>query len=56
MRDQLKAIYQIQDAMANGQFDQAAEIAEKRLGMSSLESHGANHNAIFMPKEMQKNW
>ena len=40
--------------MANGQLDQAAEIAESRLGMSSLESHGARHMAKFMPDGMRQ--
>ena len=40
--------------MANGQLDQAAEVAESRLGMSSLESHGASHMAKFMPEGMRQ--
>jgi len=53
MRDHLTAISEIQQALASGNFDQAADIAESRLGMSSLDSHGASHMAAFMPKEMQ---
>jgi hypothetical protein len=43
MRDHLAAINEILVNMANGNLDQASEIAEYRLGMSSLELHGAGH-------------
>jgi len=54
MRDHLVSINKILINLANDQLDQAAEIAESRLGMSSLKSHGANHMAKFMPVGMQK--
>jgi hypothetical protein len=54
MRDHLLAIQEIQNSLAAGEFDAAAGIAEKRLGMSSLEAHGASHMAGFMPKGMQE--
>jgi len=54
MRDHLVAINEILVYMANGQLDQAAEVAELRLGMSSLESHGASHLARFMPEGMRQ--
>lgn len=53
MRDHLLAITEIQQSLGKGDFQLAAEIAEKRIGMSSLESHGAAHMAPFMPKSMQ---
>jgi len=53
MRDHLLAIGQIQDALADGRFDTAAEIAEERIGMSSLATHGAAHLAPYMPRPMQ---
>lgn len=53
MRDHLAAINQILEEMAMSELDNAADIAEARLGMSSLESHGANHMAGFMPEGMQ---
>lgn len=53
MRDHLLAITEIQRALGGGDFDQAATIAENRLGMSSLGSHGASHMARFMPQPMQ---
>jgi len=53
MRDHLLAITEIQQSLGKGDFQRAAEIAEKRIGMSSLDSHGAAHMAPFMPKPMQ---
>ena len=53
MRDHLVAINEILTNMANDKLDQAAEIAESRLGMSSLKSHGASHMSKFMPEGMQ---
>ena len=53
MRDHLLAIAEIQQALGAGELDRAAMIAENRLGMSSLGSHGASHMARFMPKPMQ---
>lgn len=54
MRDHLVAINEILTMMADGKLDKAAEIAEQRLGMSSLETHGAEHMAKFMPEGMRK--
>ena len=54
MRDHLVAINEILINMANDQLDQAAEVAESRLGMSSLDLHGASHMAKFMPKGMSQ--
>ena len=54
MRDHLVAINEILIKMANGDFEKAAEVAEYRLGMSSLESHGASHMAKFMPEGMRQ--
>jgi len=54
MRNHLVVINEILINMANDQLDQAAEVAESRLGMSSLESHGASHMAKFMPEGMRK--
>ena len=53
MRDHLAAINEILLNLSSGEMDQAAEIAEQRLGMSSLGSHGANHMAKFMPQAMR---
>jgi len=54
MRDHLVSLNDILSKMAAGDLDAAAEIAELRLGMSSLEAHGASHMAKFMPEAMQK--
>lgn len=54
MRDHLLALEEITRYLANQQYDLAAEIAENRLGMSSLKSHGASHMGKFMPMEMGK--
>lgn len=54
MRDHLAAVNAILIYLGNGELDKAAEIAEYRLGMSSLESHGADQMAKFMPEEMRQ--
>ncbi|MBT9539496.1 hypothetical protein [Thiobacillus sp.] len=54
MREHLLSLHEIQSALALGNYGAAADIAEKRLGMSSLQSHGASHMAGFMPKGMQE--
>jgi hypothetical protein len=53
MRDHLLALGEIQEALSRSQFDRAADIAEQRLGMSSLKTHGAHDVAKYMPKGMQ---
>jgi len=53
MRDHLLALAQIQQALAQDAPDRAAELAERRLGMSSLPLHGAHEVARFMPRGMQ---
>lgn len=53
MREHLLAIQEIQQALADGAYDRAAETAEKRLGMTSLVAHGAHDVAKFMPEGMQ---
>jgi hypothetical protein len=53
MRDHLLALQEIDVALSKGDFETASRVAEQRLGMSSLELHGASHIAPFMPKGMQ---
>ena len=53
MRDHLLALQEIQGALGKGAFDSAADVAERRLGMSSLAVHGAHEVAKYMPKSMQ---
>lgn len=52
MRDHLAALGEIQQALSREDFERAAEVAERRLGMSSLESHGAHETGRHMPEEM----
>jgi len=54
MRDHLRSIDAILVSMGKGELDKAADIAEQRLGMSSLEAHGAAHMAGFMPEGMRR--
>jgi hypothetical protein len=54
MRDHLQSLQEIDLALSKGDFDKAASIAESRLGMSSLELHGAAHLAPYMPQGMQE--
>ena len=54
MRDHLAAIQEIQDAMAKGENSKAAGIAEQRLGMTSLQLHGAHEVGKHMPKGMRE--
>lgn len=53
MRDHLAALDEILSKLVAGDMDGAAETAESRLGMSSLQSHGASHMARFMPEGMR---
>ena len=54
MRDHLNAINEILSRLGVGDLETAAQIAEQRLGMSSLESHNASHMAKFMPEGMRQ--
>lgn len=53
MRDHLLALQQISEALSKGEFDAASRVAEARLGMTSLQAHGAAHVAAFLPAPMQ---
>jgi len=53
MRDHLLSLQEIDVALSKNDFDDASRIAEQRLGMSSLEAHGAAHMARYMPQGMQ---
>jgi len=54
MRDHLFVINEILIKLSTDELDKAGEIAEARLGMSSLKLHNASHMAKFMPKGMQE--
>lgn len=53
MREHLKALEDILGALAAGDVTSAGDIAESRIGMSSLDAHGAAHMAPFMPQPMR---
>ena len=53
MRDHLQTLLTINDALARGAFDDAANVAERRLGMTSLDAHGAAELAPHLPQGMQ---
>lgn len=53
MRDHVRALEDILSYLAEGQGKKAADVAEARLGLSSLSLHGAAHIATFMPQPMQ---
>jgi hypothetical protein len=53
MRDHLLTLSTIQEDLSQHKFDQAAKLAEERLGMSSFGLHGAHEVAPYMPKGMQ---
>lgn len=54
MRDHLTALNEMLSALAEGRVEEATRIAETRLGMSSLETHGAAHMAPYMPEPMRE--
>jgi hypothetical protein len=54
MRDHLVTLNEVIGDVADGKYDAAAQLAEQRLGMSSLGLHGAAHMAPFMPQPMQE--
>lgn len=53
MRRNLADIQRIQQALAEGNFEAAADVAEYSLGLSSLGPHNARQ-APFMPEPMQQ--
>jgi len=53
MRDHMNTLDGILRALSDQRFDEAATLAEQRLGMSSLDDHGASHMARVMPPDMQ---
>jgi hypothetical protein len=54
MRDHLSAIHEILQHMNSGDLEKASEVAEFRLGMSAMSSHGAKHMGKVMPEGMRK--
>lgn len=54
MRDHLDTLARIQAALATGEHEKAATLAEQRLGMTSLALHGAHDAARYMPEGMRE--
>ena len=52
MRDHLAALNDALAALAKGDIKAAGKAVETRLGMSSMQAHGAAHMAPYMPKAM----
>lgn len=53
MRDHLLALNEVLSLLALGDMDQAGQVAESRIGLSSLQLHGASHMAPYMPERMR---
>lgn len=53
MRDHLATIETVTRLLSASEYGAAADAAESRLGMSSLQAHGAEHMAPFMPEQMR---
>lgn len=53
MRDHLMTLNEIHTLLGRGELDKAGDVAEARIGMSSMVAHNAAHMAPYMPKEMQ---
>ncbi len=53
MRDHLEALEEITFFLAKSNYLEAADTAEKRLGMSSVEIHYQKHVGKYMPKGMR---
>jgi len=53
MRDHLNTVNEILALLGEGKLGQAGDVAEKRLGVSSLDAHGASHMAPYMPPAMR---
>jgi hypothetical protein len=54
MRGHLVAIDQLLKLLSEEKLDEASELAEAELGMSSLNKHGASHMAPYYPEAMRQ--
>ncbi len=52
MRDHLKTLNRLHGLLGSGRFEEAADLAEQRLGLQSLQLHGASRIGPYMPKRM----
>ncbi|BBO99715.1 hypothetical protein SFSGTM_04240 [Sulfuriferula nivalis] len=53
MRDHLLALHEIQVAIAHGELDKASDIAETRIGVSSMQPQMQQGTAAYMPQAMR---
>lgn len=53
MRDHLLALHEIQVAIAKGELDKASDIAETRIGVSSMPAQMQQGMAPYMPQVMR---
>ena len=54
MRKHLQGLAEVQQALAERHFDQAAQVATMTLGMSSMRGDQADEEAKYMPPDMKK--
>ena len=54
MRGHLASLTRIEAALADGQFDTVADLAEQQLGMTSMARHGAGTLGKYMPAGMKR--
>lgn len=54
MRDHMAALNGILESLAFDELDEAADIAEKRLGLKARHSHDTGNLAKYMPKGMKQ--
>ena len=54
MRDHMAALNEILEYLAFDELDEAAEVAEKRLGLSARYSHHTKNLAKYMPEGMKQ--
>ncbi|MGB5735136.1 MAG: hypothetical protein WBM40_11920, partial [Thiohalocapsa sp.] len=53
MRDHLEALQEVTALVSKRHYEKAADLAEERLGMSSVEIHYEKHVGKYMPKGMR---
>ncbi|CAA6606170.1 conserved exported hypothetical protein [Rhodospirillaceae bacterium LM-1] len=53
MRDHLLALDEVLGLLSKGKVREAGWVAEKKIGLSSLEMHGSSHMGPYMPEGMR---
>lgn len=53
MRDHLLALDELLGLLSKGKVSEAGWVAEKKIGLSSLELHGSSHLGPYMPEGMR---